>query len=513
MNTIMELFLITCYLLNLSATGALAVLGYPSGITLQLLETRYSGPRSRSKSSGSPLLLYLTQRGGGGGGAEGKENNVGNNNPAAGLHNTSACTENENINHTELPSDYPRRKDVMVALKAVRQACCITQALQPMGPPLTNSTSTSRSCSATSRSSSNGGNFYVANSIATVQKADLSPVTVADYAVQSLILHTLQKAFPEDGFIAEEDSDALRADEILCQKVVQAMIGSSLTRDDTLNSIDLGKSYTTWTTRTTTANNNNNNPRPRRVWCLDPIDGTKGFLRGKRSGGQYAIALSLVEDGVPTVGILGCPNLPTSDDRDLAWDDNETDENNTDKRGCIFVASRGGGTYQLPLLPLSRSVTGPLSVTPNDASTRPISQGRFCIGVEKSFSDALGQTDVMAKILHGRLDKDNTILYAKRMDSQAKHGVMARGGAEWYVRLPKSGYREYIWDHAAGNVVIEEAGGIMTDTQGRSIDFSLGPQLDERVNGILMSSGGTYHTALVKAFAQQEKERGGEEWL
>ena len=112
--------------------------------------------------------------------------------------------------------------------------------------------------------------------------------------------------------------------------------------------------------------------------------------------------------------------------------------------------------------------------------------------------------------LHGKdtaLDDNGEIIRARRIDSQAKHGVIARGGAEWYVRLPKPGYVEWIWDHAAGNVVIEEAGGKMTDTEGRPLDFSLGPKLSPSVRGILMSNGGIFHKSLVDAFAQEEAIR------
>jgi 3'-phosphoadenosine 5'-phosphosulfate (PAPS) 3'-phosphatase len=108
----------------------------------------------------------------------------------------------------------------------------------------------------------------------------------------------------------------------------------------------------------------------------------------------------------------------------------------------------------------------------------------------------------MAKILQGGVDATTgDILKARRMDSQAKHGVIARGGAEWYVRLPRPGYVEWIWDHAAGNVVIEEAGGTMTDTKGHTLDFSRGAKLSPTVKGILMSNGGAFHQGLVDAYA------------
>lgn len=41
-----------------------------------------------------------------------------------------------------------------------------------------------------------------------------------------------------------------------------------------------------------------------------------------------------------------------------------------------------------------------------------------------------------------------------RIDSQAKYGAMARGDAVIYLRFPHAGYREKIWDHAAGAIVI-----------------------------------------------------------
>ncbi len=68
-----------------------------------------------------------------------------------------------------------------------------------------------------------------------------------------------------------------------------------------------------------------------RFWTLDPIDGTKGFLRGE----QYAICLALVEDGHVQFGVVGCPNLLTN------LSDPDSD------RGCLLFASRGHGAYQV----------------------------------------------------------------------------------------------------------------------------------------------------------------------
>ena len=67
------------------------------------------------------------------------------------------------------------------------------------------------------------------------------------------------------------------------------------------------------------------------MWTIDPIDGTKGFLRG----GQYAVCLALIVDAQVQVGVIGCPNLPIDP------------SNPTSPRGCIFSAIRGQGAEQV----------------------------------------------------------------------------------------------------------------------------------------------------------------------
>ena len=96
---------------------------------------------------------------------------------------------------------------------------------------------------------------------------------------------------------------------------------SSSSEQDWLDAIDKGDG-------TTTAKG--------KVWALDPIDGTKGFLRQ----GQYAVCLALLLDGEPVLGVMGCPNLPV----DFSKPDSET--------GVLFVAVKGEGAFQvgLPLL-------------------------------------------------------------------------------------------------------------------------------------------------------------------
>jgi 3'(2'), 5'-bisphosphate nucleotidase len=89
------------------------------------------------------------------------------------------------------------------------------------------------------------------------------------------------------------------------------------------------------------------------------------------------------------------------------------------------------------------------------------------------------------------------------MDSQAKYAVLAAGGAELLVRLispDRPDYKEKIWDQAAGSLVIEEAGGRVTDLDGRPLDFSRGRTLAE--NRGVVATNGHLHEAALSAIRQ-----------
>ena len=389
-----------------------------------------------------------------------------------------------------LPRNFPRRDDVAEAIRAVRMACAVTMSLQPLHSP----------------------DYYEKHpeeGIGMLSKSCSSPVTVGDFAAQAIVLNHLNSVFPGDKFIAEESSSQLRSEPGLMEEILEAASPHFTCEEELCEAIDRGQTYEP----DGTLKVQDSDDATQRFWTLDPIDGTKGFIRGKLDGGQYCVALSLMENGVPVLGILGCPNLPASvDDERYAWDDNETVENNHVSRGCIFVATKGGGCYQIPLFPdgdRGENRIQSLVVTPKDCSTMKVSEARFCVGVESGFGDYLGQQARIAEIIHGpgALDENGAIIRARRMDSQAKHGVLARGGAEIYIRIPHPDYVEWIWDHAAGYVVITEAGGEMTDIDGNPMDFSVGAKLRKEVRGIAMTNGGKFHQALLQAFREQEAAR------
>jgi HAL2 family 3'(2'),5'-bisphosphate nucleotidase len=296
-------------------------------------------------------------------------------------------------------------------------------------------------------------------------KKDKSPVTVADFGSQGLICRALAEAFPDDPVIAEEDSSELREDAnvaILEQVVrhVTRSLGSNLARPD-------AATICQWIDRGGTSHYRD------RFWTVDPIDGTKGFLRGE----QYAVALALLVDGQIAVAALACPNLPAGSLRERSKSGEPA------STGSIFWAVRGHGAFVTPCLreagidPMAadRSVRIKVSLTNDPAGAR------FCESVESGHSAQGDSADVAARL--------GISAAPLRMDSQAKYAVVARGEADIYLRLPtRADYREKIWDHAAGALIVAEAGGTVSDISGRPLDFRQGRELALN-RGVVVTNG------------------------
>ncbi len=292
--------------------------------------------------------------------------------------------------------------------------------------------------------------------VTSATKDDRSPVTVADFGAQAVVSLTLAEGGSDLPMVGEEDAAMLRAENgrELCNKVVaqvRGILGEDISTDTVLDAIDAGSDPGGATGQR---------------WVLDPIDGTKGFLRGE----QYAVALALLDDGVPSLGVLGCPWMPVRPDAegDIA----------AALRGVMFSASRGQGARQVNIAGWTPQSEGNTIRASQIDDPR---QASFCESVEAAHS------------AHDDHSKIATVLGVEatpvRMDSQCKYAAVARGQASIYLRLPKSDtYREKIWDHAAGVVVVEEAGGRVTDVRGESLDFSIGRTLD-RNRGVIATNG------------------------
>jgi 3'(2'), 5'-bisphosphate nucleotidase len=292
-----------------------------------------------------------------------------------------------------------------------------------------------------------------------LEKEDRSPVTVADFGAQALICRRLRSAFPNDAIVAEEDSADLRRSENgsrLAQ--VTRYVGqlrADTTRDQVCEWIDYGKGTVT-----------------DRFWTLDPIDGTKGFLRND----QYAVALALIESKQVQVGVLACPALPLN---------LEQPELNV---GVLFIAVRGAGAVMAPLDGGDR-----VSIEPVEES-KP-THLRFVESVEASHGNQPLQRAIAQAV--------GITQPSLRMDSQAKYGAVARGDAALYLRLPSPespDYREKIWDHAAGALIVQEAGGRVTDMYGQPLDFASDYRMNDNL-GVVVSNG-SMHRAVIEAITQ-----------
>jgi HAL2 family 3'(2'),5'-bisphosphate nucleotidase len=289
----------------------------------------------------------------------------------------------------------------------------------------------------------------------TLVKKDRSPVTIADLASQAVIDLVLSADFPDDPIVGEEDSGLLRnhpriADQVL--DLVNAVMPDAITIDGLMAAIDRGSS----------------DPKGSgRFWTVDPIDGTKGFLRGD----QYAVALALIQDGAVVVGVLGCPNL--------AFDD-------TDSAGCLVYALRGQGAW-------AKSLAGGPPRPVRVEQLADVTSARFCESVEHYHA---------AHDIHSRISALLGIRApAHRIDSQVKYAAVARGDAAIYLRLPRTTtYRENIWDHAAGALIVEGAGGRVTDAMGKPLDFSTGIKLVNNTG--ILATNGHLHDPVLAAIAE-----------
>lgn len=320
------------------------------------------------------------------------------------------------------------QNELQTAIAAVRQAARVTQAVQKQ----------------------------ITDDV--LEKQDRSPVTIADYASQAVICHALKEAFPDDPIVGEEDAADLRGGDNagFVDRILEelAAIDVDTTADEVCSWIDHG-----------------NGIAGSRFWTLDPIDGTKGFLRGQ----QYAISLALIVDGELTVAALGCPNLPLDPDDETS-------------PGSLFFAVRGEGAFVFSVEDSDVSIADAARVTTGSAIDWP--DARLCESVESGHSSHSRSAQIAESL---GITKEPV-----RLDSQAKYAVVARGQADIYLRLPtRKAYQEKIWDHAGGALVVQEAGGTVSDINGKPLDFTQGHELTQN-RGVVVSNG-PLHEAVVKA--------------
>lgn len=282
-----------------------------------------------------------------------------------------------------------------------------------------------------------------------IEKADGSPVTAADYAVQAVVVSRLRER-SRDGrvpLLGEEHADALVASrrpdaERLVVEAVRSVLGWR-SRADAIRAIE------------------GDEPRagePR--WTIDPIDGTKGFVLGD----QCSVCLALLDGADATVAALGCPRMGVTGDFAV----------HPDGPGVTYAAAAGAGAFECPA---GGGPWRPVRLPP----WRP-GPLRWARSMNRSGSPAPSRLEPFLRTVGP--------LAEVRMDSQCKYALLARGDADLAVRLPRGdAHRESIWDHASGALLVQEAGGAVSDALGRRIDFSHGATLSANLGVLCMARG------------------------
>ncbi len=280
------------------------------------------------------------------------------------------------------------------------------------------------------------------------EKAGHEPVTIADYGSQAILGRAISQFFPDDGVIAEEQGGQFvelvaEAEQQEVIRLLSQILGIEVRKADVVRWLDHGHGRET-----------------ERLWVIDPIDGTKGFLALR----SYVIAAGILVDRKPTGGVIGAPAYPTAD-----------------HGGLLFHAQDGAAFMQ----PLSGGLVQPIKVSDR---TEP-SQVRALESFEKSHAnhDRMAQVREAAGLGAAELT---------RIDSMEKYARIAAGDAELYLRLPRlNSTRPFmLWDHAAGVALVQSAGGMATDIDGSPLDFSQGRSLVNK--GIIVSNGHIHQQVL-----------------
>ncbi|KAL2836502.1 hypothetical protein BJY01DRAFT_55031 [Aspergillus pseudoustus] len=314
-----------------------------------------------------------------------------------------------------------------------------------------------------------------------LDKSDATPVTIADFAAQSLIIAAIHHVFPEDDIVGEEDSKTLRVEPDLLERTwelvsttqlqdekSEALLYAPTSKEEMLRLIDLGAQGSC---------------KPQgRSWVLDPVDGTASFIQNQ----QYGVCLGLVVDGKQKLGVTGCPNLNL--------ESGQVHEDIVDRSGYGYqvFAVAGQGAW------LRQMSTGALLVASKIEPKTQITQPE-----DIRFVDCRAATSSCWET-HQRLAENLNASWPPRTDlwsAQLRYIAIAAGGCNVLVKIPrKASYRSKVWDHVGGMLIAEELGCIVSDLEGKPVDCSLGRTLSG-CHGMIIGPS-SIHARLVEAVKQ-----------
>ncbi|MCC2638967.1 MAG: 3(2),5-bisphosphate nucleotidase [Moraxellaceae bacterium] len=178
-----------------------------------------------------------------------------------------------------------------------------------------------------------------------------------------------------------------------------------------------------------------------RCWMVDPLDGTKEFIA--RSN-EFTVNIALIENGEAILGVVHAPAA-----------------------GIVYVAARGCGAWHAEGTTVRPVLSAPVPAR-GERAVRIVASRRHRGARDEAFCQAVGE----------RLGE----IEFSTAGSAFKICVVAEGRADLYPRFGPT----MEWDTAAGQVVVEEAGGVLMDEQGRPFRYN---QRDTLLNGSFIVAG------------------------
>jgi 3'(2'), 5'-bisphosphate nucleotidase len=265
------------------------------------------------------------------------------------------------------------------------------------------------------------------------QKSDGTLVSICDFACQSLIMDGLRESFPGDKVLGEEDvreqSDSfLRMVRILLPTGVDPVAAC---RDGV---------------RTIAESD-------RRVWVIDPIDGTYGFVRND----NYAIAMALLIDLRVRVCVV-------------AWPRARAEFTGLESDGpIILVAASGRGAAIVDL----------------GGTFHPVPRGPSPNRMVCSAGKTPGEREIQLYVKEAL-----AIVEIVEMVSMTKAFTVACRRACLYVRLTAKfkGGDEAVWDIAPFDLFIREAGGFITNWDGTPVEYTRQGTVKGTLVGMIITS-------------------------
>lgn len=227
----------------------------------------------------------------------------------------------------------------------------------------------------------------------------VEPVTIADRTASTMIVEGLERVFPGDGILSEEEIDDSGA------RILK-----------------------------------------KRAWIIDPLDGTKGFIN---KDGDFAVQIGMAEDGE---AILGVVFLPFHD--------------------ILYFAAKGDGAFAIE----NGEAPKPLSVS-NKTSFADMSLAMSRNHASPRMREIIDAFGLSRAEQHGSVG--------------LKIGLIVREICDLYIHLSP---RTKFWDTCAPQVILEEAGGKLTDLFGERITYNRADVQNH--NGILATNGPSHDKAV-----------------